>query len=164
MATTTPTPPPTPAPTPPRRRLRWLLVASLGLNLLLVGLALGAILRGPPERIAAGPALGHYARALPEADRRELGRALHASRADWAPSRDALRGQRAAFAEALTADPYDHARVVALLEDELRLSADLGSRGSALLAAQIARMTPEARAAFAERLQESRRRDPPRGR
>src|SRR5690606_38676390 len=54
----TPTPP-APA-TRPRRWTRWLLVVSLGLNLLVIGLAAGTILRGPPDRPMAGPALGRY--------------------------------------------------------------------------------------------------------
>ena len=161
--TTTPLPPPS-QPRPVRRWLRWLLVASLGLNLLLLGLAAGAILRGPPDRVRAGPALGYYAHALPNPYRRDLGRELRASRGDWAATRDALRDQRLAFAAALTAEPYDQDRVEALLAEEQSFATSLGARARALLAAQIARMDPEARAAFAERLQDSRRRDPQRGR
>src|SRR5690606_42159548 len=36
--------------------------------------------------------------------------------------------QRAAFAAALTAQPYDHAKIVALLGDQTRLATDLGTR------------------------------------
>lgn len=151
------------APPKPSRRWRdWLLVASLGLNLVVLGLVAGAILRGPPERPMAGPALGHYARALPDPYRRDLGRALRASRRDWAPGRDALRGQRTALAAALTAEPYDPARVAGLLEQELTLATDLGDRGVALLMTQIDRMGPEDRAAFAGRLQQERARRAPR--
>jgi hypothetical protein len=49
----------------PRPWQRWLLYASLGLNLAFVGLVAGAIMRGPPEVGLPGPALWHYARALP---------------------------------------------------------------------------------------------------
>ncbi len=159
--TITPLPPPSQT-RPPRRWLRWLLVASLGLNLLLLGLAAGAVLRGPPDRFGAGPALGYYAHALPDPYRRDLGRELRASRGDWAPTRDALRDQRLAFAAALTADPYDQDRVEALLAEEQTFASSLGARARNLLAAQIARMDPEARAAFAERLRE-RPRHPGRG-
>ena len=141
----------------PRRWTRWLLVVSLGLNFLVVGLAAGAFLRGPSERTSAGPALGRYAHALPDPYRRDLGRELRASRPDWAPTRDALRDQRAAFAAALTAQPYDHAQIVALLGDQTRLATDLGTRAGRLLAAQIERMDAAARAEFAERLKEARR-------
>ncbi len=139
----------------PRRRWRtWLLIVSLGLNLAVVGMVAGIILRGPPDRAMSGPALWSYARALPEPYRDDLRRALRESRGDWAPSRDALRNQRQALASALVAEPYDPGRVTGLLEEELLLGADLGRRSMTLLAAQIARMSPGDRAAFAERLRE----------
>lgn len=144
------------APKRPRRWRDWLLVASLGLNLAILGLAAGAILRGPPERMAAGPGLWHYARALPDPYRHDLGQALRTSRRDWAPSRDALRGQREALAVALTAEPYDPTRVAGLIQEELQLAADLGDRGAGMLLAQIERMSPADRAVFAERLQQER--------
>ena len=147
------------APLRPARRWRdRLLVASLGVNLVVLGLVAGVILRGPPERPMAGPALWHYARALPDPYRRDLGRELRASRPDWAPGRDALRGQRAELAAALTAEPYDPARVAELLRQELALATELGDRGIAMLLGQIGRMSPEDRAAFAERLREERER------
>ncbi len=62
------------APKRPRRWRDWLLVASLGLNLAILGLAAGAILRGPPERMAAGPGLWQYARALPDPYRQDSAR------------------------------------------------------------------------------------------
>lgn len=140
-----------------RRRWRdWLLVASLGLNLAVLGLVAGAAYRGPPERPIVGPALWGYARALPEPYRHDLGQELRQSRQDWAPMRDALRGQREALAAALTADPYDPARVSALLERELQLAAELGSRGVVMLVGQIERMGAAERAAFAERLRQPR--------
>lgn len=149
------TPSPAPDPRRPRRWRSWLLVASLGLNLAVLGVVAGAILRGPPDRAMTGPALSHYARALPDPFRDELRRALRESRADWAPTRDALRDQRQALAAALEADPYDPARVTDLLARELQLGAELGARGTALLAGQIAQMTAADRAAFAERLRQS---------
>jgi uncharacterized membrane protein len=136
-----------------RRRWRdWLLVASLGLNLAVVGLVAGAAFRGPPDRPMIGPALWTYARALPDPYRRDLGQELRRSRNDWAPTRDALRGQREALASALTSEPYDRERVAGLLARELELASELGDRGIALLVGQIDRMDPAARAAFAERL------------
>jgi uncharacterized membrane protein len=144
------------APGKPRRWRDWLLIASLGVNLAILGLAAGAILRGPSERMAAGPGLWHYARALPDPYRRDLGQELRTSRRDWAPSRDALRGQREALAQALTADPYDPARVAGIIGEELRLAADLGDRGAGLLLGQIERMSPSDRAAFADRLRQER--------
>ena len=81
-------------PRAPPPRLKWALVASLGLNLAVVGLIAGALVKGPPPRPLPGIALWHYARALPDPYRRDLGRALRDNRRDWIGPREALRGQR----------------------------------------------------------------------
>jgi uncharacterized membrane protein len=137
-----------------RSWLKWALVASLGLNLAVLGVIGGAILKGPPPGPMPGVALWHYARALPDPYRRDLGRALRDSRRDWIGRREALRGQRAALAAALTAEPFDAAAVAEVLADERRISGELAARGTELLVAQIARMTPEERAAYAAALME----------
>jgi uncharacterized membrane protein len=136
--------------------LKWALVASLGLNLATLGLIGGAVVKGPPGGPMPGLALWHYARALPESHRRDLGRALRASRRDWIGAREALRGQRAALAAALTAEPFEPAAVEAVLRQQTRLTDELAARGTRMLLAQIERMTPEERGAYAQSLTEQR--------
>ena len=145
---------------PARPWRRWLLVASLGLNLAFVGLVAGAVLRGPPERLAGGPELWSYARALPEPFRDDLRDAMRASRHAWSGPRDRLRRQREALAAALVAEPFDPASVAEVLGQELALSSDLADRGTDMLMAQIARMTSAERAAYAEALRRERRHRP----
>ncbi len=141
----------------PRRWMTWALVASLGLNLAVIGFAAGAFLKGPrPDRVTA-PALAQYARALPDPYRHDLRRALRASRGEWSGQRDALRAQRGALALALTAEPFDAEAVRAVLEREDALSDDLATRGARLLMDQIGRMSAEDRAAYAAALREARR-------
>jgi uncharacterized membrane protein len=140
----------------PRRWTTWALVASLALNLALVGLIGGALLKGGPEP-APGITLWHYARALPDPYRRDLGQALRASRRDWIGPREALRGQRTALASALTAEPFQPSEVVEVLRHERQLTGELAERGTELLLAQIGRMSPEDRAAYAQALLEDRR-------
>ena len=108
-------PPPSPAP-PPRRRRGWtwgLLVASLVLNLFLVGLlAGGRLAQGPVGGFnpAAGPGfVPHLVRSLPPAAR-ELAEARFVDR------RPAIRGQvvelrrrHRAIYQALTAERFDRA-------------------------------------------------------
>lgn len=144
--------------TPRRPGLKWALVASLGLNLVFVGLFAAAAFRGPPPPPA--PGLWHYARALPDPYRRELGRALRDSRRDWIGPREALRGQRQAMAAALTAEPFDPAAVREVLARETQLLGDLSARGRELLLAEIARMSPADRAAYAATLLAGRDRGP----
>jgi uncharacterized membrane protein len=139
---------------PPGGWLRWALVASLGLNLVFVGLIAGALVKGPPPPPA--PGISQYARALPEPYRRELGRGLRSSRSDWSGMRAAWRGRRAALADSLTAEPFDLAAVAALLDEERRLAGELATRGADLLLDEIGRMSPDERAAFAAALTEHR--------
>jgi len=142
----------------PRRSWQtWALAASLGLNLVFVGLIAGALVKGPPA--PPMPGMSQYVRALPEANRRDLGRSLRASRPDWAGMREAWHGRRRALAAALTAEPFDPAAVAALLEKDRALAGDLAARGAGLLVAEIERMSPEERAAYAAALAER-----PRGR
>ena len=141
---------------PPRRNwLKWALIASLGLNLAFVGLVSGAVMRGPPGG-GPGPGLWHYAHALPDPYRRDLGRALRASRGDWIGPREALRAQRADLAAALRAEPFEPEAAAAVLARERVLTGELAERGTALLLEQITRMTPDERAAYAEALLEDR--------
>lgn len=141
--------------TAPRRRWQtWALVASVALNLAFAGLIGGAIVKGPPP--GPFPGLWQYGRALPEPYRGDLGRALRDSRKEWIGAREALGGQRAALAAALTADPFDPAAVAALLQGAGRVTEALSARASTLLMQQIDRMTPEDRAAYAAALRAAR--------
>lgn len=133
--------------------VKWLLIASLGLNLALLGLIGGALLHGPPGP-PPPPGLWQYGKALPEPYRKDLGEALRQSHGDWKGPRNALRGQRAALADALVAQPYDPGAVGAVLAREPRLSDELAVRGARMLLDQIARMSPEDRAAYAEALRQ----------
>lgn len=147
--------------TPTRKPLgppwRWVLIGSLCLNLGLVGWMAGSTLTRPDP--PPPPGLWGYGRALPEPYRRDLAEALRATRGEWIGPRDALRGQRSALADALTATPYDPVVVAEVITREPRIMDSLAQRGSQLLLDQIGRMTPEDRAAFAEAL----RRQPDRG-
>jgi uncharacterized membrane protein len=137
-----------------RRRnwLKWALVASLAVNLAVLGLVAGALIKGPPPAPWPGIALWHYARALPDPYRHDLGQALRANRRAWMAPRDALRRQRDALAAALAAEPYAPEAVAEVLTREAALTGELSSRGAALLLAQIERMSPEERAAYAAAL------------
>lgn len=158
-----PPPPPRPTAAGSPRWMRGLLVASLALNLLILGLVAGAVLhkgpRGPhprPGEIALGP----VAQALAPADRAAILRDLR--------GREDLRifGPReraAAFAglgAALRADPFDAAAVeAALLAQTERLDrAEAAVR--AVLLERFAAMDAAERAAFADRLAEEAAKGP----
>jgi uncharacterized membrane protein len=142
------------------RRTRWLkiaLVVSLALNLAVAGLVAGAALKGRPDPGRDG--LWPYSRALPEPYRGDLMRALRASRRDWIADREALGSTRAELAAALVAEPFDADAVADLLARQRDRFTALADRGAALLVAQIARMSPEERRAYAAELERPRGRE-----
>jgi uncharacterized membrane protein len=139
-----------------RRWIRWALVASLGLNLAAVGVIGGALVKGPPPP-PPGVALWHYARALPDPYRRDLGHALRASRGDWSGQRQGLRDAQERMTAALTADPFVPEAVAEALDRQTAITDELSARGSEMLLEQITRMSPEERAAYAEAIRASRR-------
>ena len=148
---------PDPAP-PPRSsgRMRVLLALSLGLNLALAGLVAGLVLSGPGDsRRAVLPHL-HYALSLPAPYRQDLRQGLRASRADWEGPRARLEDRRVAFAAALVADPFDLQGLADVLAQEDELARALSQRGAGMLLEQIARMSPDDRAAYAENVLDHR--------
>jgi uncharacterized membrane protein len=139
------------------RRWRALLIVSLALNLLVAGILLGAALdRGGPNRgemRAAGP-LAPLVRALPPEDRQAVLGALRSARPPHAPPpRDRAATSAPLLAE-LRAEPFDPDQVLRALQDQRRRGEVRLSAAEAALAARLAEMTPDARAAYAGRLEE----------
>jgi uncharacterized membrane protein len=149
----------------PSKLWRGVLVVSLALNLAVIGVLGGAAVAGrfgdgPPGRIDLG--LGPVARALPEDQRRAIGRALRQDRATGGMD---FRGQMAAMTAALRADPYDPDVMRQLLEDQAARLSQVQARARSAMLDQIAAMPPEARQRFADRLEaEVQPRRPPRAR
>lgn len=146
---------------------RWkqiLLVVSLGLNLAVIGLVVGMMATGGPRN---GPArydltVGPLTRAM-EGERREAVRdALRDSGVFRPADRSNMRQDVRAILETLRADDFDPSA----FKDALgRQRARLQRGQSAVLdavAAQIADMSLEERAAFADRVEQQMRRDGPR--
>ena len=134
--------------------LRWLLFASLALNLLVLGLLLGALFDGGARR---GPrpvemALGPIVRALDEDDRHAILESLR-ERPDLLPPRREERS--AALAEivaAIRAEPFDPARAAEALAAQSGRVAKTQAAVQQALLARLQAMTPEERHGFAERL------------
>lgn len=129
-----------------RRTPRWLwatLVVSLALNLLLIGLIVGAsILRhrwgGPP---LAGAAPFGYLRTLPP-ERREALREINRARlGSMRPLWQEVREARVEADKAFAAEPFDEGRFVAAHHRMLELDVAARKAGSQLLAEAGARMT-----------------------
>jgi uncharacterized membrane protein len=163
--TVTSPPPPSPPPATPKsgRKLRIALAVSVALNLLIVGLVAGAMLRGgPPDRMVRDLDFGPFTEALTSEDRDALRRDFIRQAPDLRDMRRQMRDDFRSVLAALRADPFD----VEALRDVVanqgdRMAARL-ALGQDLILARIAAMTPAERAAFADRLERRLERGPKR--
>ena len=112
-----------------RNWLAWALVASLCVNLAVVGLVIGAALHGKPDRPPPG---GEWAMArdLPEPYRENMIAQLRAGRDKWIGPRERIGAQRSALADALDAEPFDIDRVRGILEAGRRSLDELAEHGA----------------------------------
>ncbi|MEX0320218.1 MULTISPECIES: periplasmic heavy metal sensor [unclassified Ruegeria] len=134
-----------------RRWPRILLGVSLALNLLVIGLVAGTVLRfrgdgrHPP---AFGPAL--Y-RALPDADRK----ALHGELRGRHDGGSKSRGEDfRALAEALRAVPFEPGAVEAVIEAQAQARAEVHKSLNQAWLARVSDMSDTERADYADRLEE----------
>jgi uncharacterized membrane protein len=148
---------------------RWLRVAlavSVAINLAVAGVVAGAWLRDGPPRGGGvrDVGFGPYAAGLTDDDRAALRRALIARGPDLRAARAAMRDDMAAVVAALRAEPFDAEAMTAAMERGTARVAEFAGLGRLLLVDHAAAMTPEARAAFAERLESAANRRGPPGR
>lgn len=136
--------------------LRIALALSLALNLAVLGLVAGAMLRdGPGMRTAMVRDLGFgpYTEALSPEDRKSLRRALFDRAPEIRETRRLMRDDTEALLALLRADPFDPAALSARMDTQHdRLSNQL-RLGQDLLQEFILAMPGDARAAFADRLE-----------
>lgn len=151
----------------PRNRMRILLVASLALNLLIVGLVAGAMLGGHRDH-GRDPALrdlgfGPFIAALPPDDRAALRDALRREAGALRANRAEMRAIFDAFLSGLRADPFDAAALRRVVEDQQAKIGERQALGRELLWQRIEAMDSAERRAYADALQRKLRRKPPRG-
>lgn len=142
----------------PKKRFRILLAVSLALNLLFIGLIGGAAWRGGPpqegaQRIAGlGNFAAPYVRALPREDRQIIQSELRRQHPQMGRKARAKAYQQ--VIDALRITPFDRAAVVAVLDGQSRLGADVLATGQAAWLARIEAMDAAQRQAYATRLQD----------
>lgn len=138
------------------RGLRIALGISVALNLLVAGLVAGAVLRdgGPRERMLRDLEFGPFTEVLSREDRDGLRRDFLARSGGFRDMRAEMRSDFDALLGALRAEPFDIGAARAVLEaQQTRMQSRL-ALGQELLLERVAAMTPAARAAFADRLEE----------
>jgi len=148
-------------------RWRFLLFASLALNLLIVGMVAGALLRGGPGGKAGlrgdAPPLynlgyGPYGRAFSKADRKIITEAMAARSPELRENREEFRARSLTLLQGLRAVPYDPDVVQEIISQQQASLQDRQSIGRSLLLDHLAAMDDEARAKYADRLERSLRR------
>ncbi|MBS8228747.1 periplasmic heavy metal sensor [Vannielia litorea] len=162
-------PPPEDTPRPRRRWMRVVLVLSLAANLAVAGLVLGAwITHGDKhrdgskrgERVTRELGFGPYARAIPRESRDGLKEAIEARRGALRANRDTLRSAFEATLATLRAEPFDRAAMAEQMAAQRAAISDSQQIGHEILLDRLERMSPEERAAFADRLERGLGREP----
>ena len=142
------------------RGVKIALILSLGLNLAVLGIVGGAIIahgwRDDPRRVR-DVGFGPYTEALSSEDRAELRKAFLKSAPDFRQRREEIRADMAALANAIRATPYDRAAVETVMETQSGRIEERLTLGRSLLLDRLDAMSPEARAAMADRLETVRR-------
>ncbi len=146
-----------------RRWVRVVLFVSLAVNLLVVGLVVGALLSGPHGRDRPelrGLGYGPFVRALSKEERSALHEALARNADSFRHNRAELRAQFEALLMALRTEPFDAAEVERLFAEQRDRILERRRLGQASLLERIMAMSPQDRAAYADALDRKfRRRD-----
>jgi uncharacterized membrane protein len=148
-----------PKPAPTSRGVKIALVVSVALNLAVAGLAVGAWLRdGPRGGMPRDMSFGPFSEALDDADRKSIRRSLLERVGEFREQRKAAKAEFEALLMALRAEPFEpEAMQAALAAIEARNSERL-ELGRTLIETRLIEMSPEARKAFADRLEKGLRR------
>lgn len=159
--------PPAPRPAVPRR-LRWLLIGSLALNVLVLGGFAGMGLRhagpgvdrpGPEHSAGLGPWGGG---ALRREDHRALRQAFAAAGYDFRADRRADREDRARLLAALRLEPFDMAAVRAVADSLEARAAERMALGNRMILEHVAGLSAAERREMADRMEAALERKPSR--
>ncbi|NBE06399.1 periplasmic heavy metal sensor [Paragemmobacter ruber] len=169
MTQTTSTPAAPPPASPPARSgkgLRIALALSVALNLLVVGVVAGALLRDgdPRGRVVRDLDFGPFTEALSPRDREALRREFVARAPEMREIRQEIRADLETLLGVLRREPFDAATLQAVMDSQQGRMARRIEIGRELLIERLAMMSPEERAAFADRLEQRLRRGGGQGR
>ena len=146
----------------PSRRKRWLrllLIASLGLNLLIVGAAVGVLVKWPRDHFMRGgyflgPAgLGTISGALDERHGKLVGDALRDKGRTFSQLRSEAKSSVSNLVRILRSDPFDPAELEDYFSDERVRATGMLEEGHDLIIPRILDMSPQERHEFADRIE-----------
>lgn len=135
------------------------LVVSLGLNLLVAGMAVGAWMHGPPgPRDGRDLGFGPFDEVFRPEDRLSLRDAVRARAGDLRAARSQMSTDMQAVISALRAEPFDPAALkAALARQQDNLTRRIGI-GTEVITDYLSALPAERRAEFADRIEEKVRR------
>ena len=142
------------------RVLRIALAVSVALNLAVAGMFVGAMFHGGEMGGPAGVrelSFGPFTEALSREDRKALRQAFVAKAPDVRNARQQLRVDAQTVLEALRAVPFDPATLTTVMDGQRGRMAARMDAGQAVLRDFLIAMSPEARLAFADRLEQQLR-------
>lgn len=143
------------------RVMKFVIVASLALNLLVIGALATAWFRHGGKHFHHGGierSLMHYAhRKLPRERRKALRKAWRAERKTLRPLIDDVRSARKAFGRVLQADTYDRTAVETALADVRQKRAAVRQQASNKFLDLLETLSDEEKRAFGSYLQQDRR-------
>ena len=160
MTTLPAQPPPIETAAAPRRRwMRWALIASLALNLLVVGAVAGSFLRGGGAWAPGGRGTNiiGYVMSLPADRRQDLMKRSSTIRAEMRALRQQVRAANRDRLAAFTAEPFDRQRYIDAQSRQIEADRQIRLLTRDVVADTAASMTSDERRAFL------RWRGPPRG-
>lgn len=150
-------------PKSPSKALRIALAVSVALNLGIAGMMAGAFLShgGPFGRGGDARELGFgpFTEALSPQERDQLRKAFLAKRPEFRQARLDRRQDLQNLLMALRAEPFDPARLAALLGVQSQRVAQQMAAGQSLLSDLLLKMTAVERRSFADRLEQGLKRD-----
>lgn len=155
--TAAPPPPPTSA---SGKGVRIALGISVALNLLIVGLVAGAVLRegDPRARVVRDLDFGPFTEALSPRDREALRRDFVERAPELRAVRREMREDLEGVLAVLRSEPFDAVALAGLMENQKGRMARRVDLGQELLLNRLAAMTAAERAEFADRLERRLRR------
>lgn len=145
------------------RGLRIALAVSVALNLAVAGMFAGSLLKDHEDGGPRGVreiGFGPFSEALSREDRRALRANLMAKMPEMRLARREARQDAQNLLAVLRATPFDPAQLTALLEAQRARMAGRFEVGQELMRDLLVGMTPEARQAFADRLEKRLQHDP----
>ena len=141
------------------RTLRWALIASLALNVLIIGAVAGSLCfgrDGPHGKGMKGTALFHFARTLPRERSDFIRQKVAEAQPGLEAARKGIRDARAAVRDVLSGEGFDQAKLNAALDGLVQAQTNEARARTTLFGDTVGQLTPEERRALYDWLNKNR--------